>query len=121
MNREIKFRAFDFEEKKLWYSEAQRSEWAEALKRWIAHPERYQVMQFTGLKDKSGKEIYEGDLVIRPNATEPMNEEIWQVVWNQTQLFGFALQQGVYYCGLIEPDDTFEIIGNVYEHPELLK
>lgn len=72
-------------------------------------------IQFTGLKDKNGKEIYEGDVVRRNN-----NEQLKEIVWNDTQIAGFAYQVGAYYNGIVEPSDELEIIGNIYEHPHLL-
>ncbi len=74
------------------------------------------LMQYTGLKDKNGKEIYEGDLV----KVEGAGGEPLQIVWNTTQLCGFAYQAGAFYHGFIEPDDSIEVIGNIYENPELL-
>lgn len=76
----------------------------------------YEVMQFTGLKDKNGKEIYEGDIV-RLEQWEP---EIYEVVFNRG---GFCFRHSdtdVFYhdAKYIEKG---EVIGNIYENPELLQ
>lgn len=80
------------------------------------------LMQSTGLKDKNGKEIFEGD-VVRQVRTQPTteNETITGVV---TMLEGAWLimndcEQLASY--LWSETDENEIIGNVYENPELLE
>lgn len=69
-----------------------------------------QVMQYTGLRDKNEKEIYEGDIV---DCSRYENDERYLVVIKDIRsfpdaLFGSAL-------------NFREIIGNVYEHPHLLE
>ena len=71
------------------------------------------LMQYTGLKDKNGKEIYEGD-VVKCSSGCPH-----QVVW-QHDFFGMPMW---YLSGLNEGyawTETEEVIGNIYENPELL-
>lgn len=70
------------------------------------------IMQFTGMKDKNGKEIYEGDR--RQNGD-------W-VAWNQLHcFFGWFNASG--YQKDIRNEWTVEdeIIGNIYENPELIQ
>lgn len=71
------------------------------------------LMQYTGLKDKNGREIYEGDIV-----KDHDGKHIYKVVYN---MWGFELQtpQG-HRVGQL-PTAWLEIIGNIYENPELLK
>ena len=89
------------------------------------------LMQFTGLKDKNGKEIYEGDVVkihnlrITWKRNEP--EFDWRVVgikWNHYlwQFNNSVLSQPLsdYDTRTLEPF-SIEIIGNIYENPDLLK
>ena len=65
--------------------------------------------QYTGLKDKNNKEIYEGDIVQMPQSyIKPMT-----VYWNN-EMTGF-------YPLISERAIHLEIIGNIYEHPHLLK
>ena len=73
------------------------------------------VMQYTGLKDKNGKEIYEGDIIY--NSTE---EENFVVEW-------FEEAARYVFSGISVTMDfdnyyeyELEVIGNIYENPELL-
>ncbi len=69
-------------------------------------------MQYTGLKDKNGKEIYEGDM-FRISETPP---EINRVVFEEGC---WCLEEHGLY--LIDWCERGEVIGNIYENPELIK
>lgn len=77
----------------------------------------HKLMQYTGLKDKNGKEIYEGDLIYARSSAVP---EV--VVWDNNRAGWDPLLAP--NDGAREPGDSpseFEVIGNLYEHPNLLK
>ena len=83
--------------------------------------------QFTGLKDKKGKEIYEGDIV-----SSGIGEIIWcnlecmfKVRWN-CKIFKSIRGQNDKYTLNGEPlfvnaNIVWEVVGNIYENPELIK
>lgn len=72
--------------------------------------------QFTGLKDKNGKEIYEGDIIIIDQYT------IVKVVWG-TDCWELIMEDNEPYIddSLGNFNDLIEVIGNIYENPELCK
>jgi len=77
------------------------------------------IMQYTGLKDKNGKEIYEGDIVkyqYDEGDGFRWNTEI--ITWMDNLTGWFPIVVG-YHSGFSMKD--LEIIGNIYENPELLK
>lgn len=76
--------------------------------------EHWILMQFTGLKDKSGKEIYEGDIVKHRNGVHKV-EYVEEFCSFQMGLSDHVLDQEV------GDYSEVEIIGNIYENPELLK
>ena len=77
------------------------------------------VMQYTGLKDKYGKEIYEGDL-IRCSIQGVEQNGLQLVEWsNERGGFTLFYQDGDPYFRI--DLNSLEVIGNIYENPELLK
>lgn len=84
-------------------------------------------MQYTGLKDKNGKEIYEGDVVrIKKDANQVVvYSEFGNGVSSDEGLenhAGYYLRDSLTsYGNSLCRDDDIEIIGNIYENPELLK
>jgi len=133
MKRIIKFRAFDKEKKQMYnarglyvhpngsvenvwcYDEETGTNWkATALGREDVL-ESLEIMQFTGLLDKNGKEIYEGDLI----ELENWKPRKYEVVFNRG---GFCLKFGEdsnFYPDIKYAEDSV-VIGNIYEHPHLL-
>lgn len=79
------------------------------------------VMQFTGLLDKSGKEIYEGDIVNVLKHYE--GDSLYQDEICETKFSdgGFYFTKPGKLGSYFEPYKECEIIGNIYENPELLK
>ena len=77
------------------------------------------IMQFTGLKDKNGKEIYEGDIV------EGINDSSFEVSFKKGCFIGIVIKVDKFEYKYLEYSlhnlENIEIIGNIYENPELLK
>lgn len=79
---------------------------------------RYVLMQCTGLKDKNGKLIYEGDIVKIFHISGTMQGKLFTdvVEWNELR-YRFDTEK----YGVFDEDDTYEVIGNIYENKELLE
>ncbi len=120
MTREIKFRAYDGKQMRgeLTLQEILSGTTFGTFK---DKPEKWQWLQFTGLTDRHGVEIYEGDIVKFWHENTPQETTIYQVIYDAPAFkyyrnkYDIRLAQnsgGVYH--------RFEIIGNIYENPELL-
>lgn len=126
MNREIKFRIWDIENKKMLKVQELDFEPTFYGGRIAIRPDQYNdyfdtedmiLMQYTGLHDKNGKEIYEGDIV-------GDNKIKWIVKWNKHRM-GFSLYpttEQLYDEMPINVENKlgFKILGNIYDNPELL-
>lgn len=67
--------------------------------------------QYTGLKDKNGKEIYEGDIICFPKYEGTQYQLRAVIEWNPEQLRFTDFS----------PKNEVEVIGNIFENPEILK
>jgi len=115
--REIKFRAWDKRFNNMVY--------AGAMAILYLNDKDHEIMQFTGLHDSNGKKIWEGDII-----RIPREKDIWQIRWHY---HGFCLSRkrkphtvdwGADEEGYINYSrlwEEIEVIGNLYENPELVK
>lgn len=118
MNREIKFRAWDKEQKYMFeIFDNNSGNWF--LPKW---KDRYEVMQYTGLKDKNGVEIYEGDIFEVLNSYEK-RFKVWVEYCEKYAQFVIRSSSFIYDyepLGDLRGKDI-EVIGNVTDNPELLE
>ena len=79
--------------------------------------DKHIIMQYTGLKDKNGKEIYEGDIV---QDFQKFNADVKFM----NGAFKYCSSDGcpVEFLNIVSiMEDKLEVIGNIYENPELLR
>jgi len=125
--RELKFRAWDITHKEMFFVDSMTFRMNNDVYRvWknvvepkgglLINPVGGILMQYTGLKDKNGKEIYEGDII-----KFPWDSEIC-VVEYVTLSAGFHLRRKNNRIMFLTPyNEGIEIIGNIYENPKLLQ
>lgn len=125
MNRPIKFRAWDNLNRRMYVDELESMNFAKngnpaniAVERFIGtlvcigDDPQCVLMQFTGLHDENGKEIYEGDIVVASLNGSPHN---FQVVYDiERAAFRIADE------GTLPLESDVTVIGNIYENPNLL-
>lgn len=139
MNREIKFRIWDIENKEMLKVQELDFEPTFHGGRIAIRPDQYNdyfdtedmiLMQYTGLHDENGKEIYEGDIVLYQD---------WEMAYEGGGNDSFINKGIVEYCEdnccfnvterqtvdladvLYKDNEDLEIIGNIYDNPELLE
>ena len=127
--REIKFRSYHESTKTMVYSSPTWSD-SSSIHGWIAtmfegcHPDNLSpLMQFTGLKDKNGKEIYEGDVIKFSRYWSDHFEVGTGNVFFFEDEAVYLYTHGpkvIEFPTLGEISKEVEIIGNIYENPELV-
>lgn len=123
--REIKFRAWDNETKTFIYSDRLICYKRKNYHRFSAGgshddyidyaPDELLIEQYTGLRDKNGKEIYEGDILIYVDYPG----YYFTVKFDYGAFFGDGINDDMVFCDT--DGEEIKIIGNIHENPELLE
>lgn len=122
MNRVIKFRAWDgdkiiYQSEDGWFDKVKHPECQSPQCMQFASVMRVcKIMQFTGLTDKNGVEIYEGDVVSKCYSA---SVKTGVVAWHQERAM-FIFQDGYNEPLYQLPLNMVEVIGNVFANPELI-
>ncbi len=128
--REIKFRAWDklnknwVTEKNWVFIRLNGTIYENEFQGFIEPSDRYEITQFTGLRDKNGKDIYEGDVL--ENKVTFSDGVVWstkqRVIWYAEQAtFGLVPAKPMTYSDLNQEKlNRYEVIGNIYESPDLM-
>ena len=79
------------------------------------------LVQCTGLKDKNGKLIYEGDIIYKKGSKNYKKEKMYsRVCWDSMYAqFNISDENGMHQ--MPSNSNNIEVIGNIYENPELIK
>ena len=127
--RTIKFRAWDAKNKMMIFPEY--GNWIsfdgityeEANKRYntpnteLERSYDLEVLQFTGIKDRNGEgvDVYEGDIIGRTSFFDKV------IVWHNCGFYTYSANNPERLFPLEHLDEFDVVIGNIYQHPELLK
>lgn len=112
--RDIKFRCHIKGRKKLVYNFT-----LESVDVSVSDDGRNTLMQYTGLQDKNGTDIYEGDIILIANKSYKEKATVewsvrgakWVLVYNDLSVYELATWT----------ETVYEVIGNIYENPELIE
>jgi phage uncharacterized protein TIGR01671 len=129
MSRQYKFRAWDVNDQKMLYNIKElHLDIGKVLiegDTWDWYKRERILMQYTGLHDRNGNEIYEGDVVnVFCNCDSEYGcshaPKSYTVFWHEDGLFDLAADD-IPNDFAKYMEDSYEVIGNIYEHPELLE
>lgn len=113
--REIKFRAWNewADRKEMVYFKVDEPKAIENTA-WNA-----EIMQYTGLKDKNGKEIYEGDIIKYSHKAVGEIKRVVSYKYGMYGIEGKMKETHIPFANILQSE--YEVIGNIYENPELLE
>ena len=121
--REIKFRFYDDKVSKRMIYQDPIERMDRIFVKWEFTPKPSPLMQYTGLKDKNDKEIYEGDIVDFDGKKHMVTFANGGFgIWKEMRTNLYSDETRKYHEPLWNlVVDGCEIIGNIYENPELIK